>query len=198
MNCGVVGFYLLFSLCSTFGLAEQPTVRRDTQLPVLLRQDTRTATAKPGSSLQFVTTAGVLIGNGIVVPRGARVLGRIEEVKSGSSSVGALLRISLRRLEWDGGSAPLNAVVANVEPSDAEDNPVWRHLHRAVIGRRTMLEHIAVRSHVGRKAFVEFASSRDNFTLHRGVRLALWQVDPETDPVMLFKNPVLEVQSATK
>jgi len=157
-----------------------------------------TATAKPGAALDFETTAGVLIGDGIVVPRGARVLGRVEAVQSASSSAGALLRVSLHRLEWDGGSAPLNAVVTNVEPSDAEDNPVWRHLHRAVIGRRTMLEHIAVRSHIGRQAFVEFASNRDNFTLHRGVRLALWQVDPETDPAVFVKNPVLEVQSATK
>jgi hypothetical protein len=197
MRIGGVGFWCVL-ICSTFTLADQVTVKRDTQLLVQLRTAMATATAKPGAALEFQTTAGVLIGSGIVVPRGSRVFGKVEEVRSGSSAAGAVLRVSLDRLEWDGGSTALNAVVIGVEPSDAEDNPVWRHLHRAVIGRRTMLEHIAVRSHVGRKAFVEFASNRDNFTLHRGVRLALWQVDPETDPVIFVKNPVLEVQSATK
>ncbi|HVO63666.1 MAG TPA: hypothetical protein VMT53_22275 [Terriglobales bacterium] len=197
MKCGVVGLCLL-SLCATSGLAEQPTVRRDTQLPVLLRQDTRTATAKPGSSLQFVTTAGVLIGNGIVVPRGARVLGRVEEVRSGSASAGAVLRISLHRLEWDGGSTALNAVVVGVEPSDADDNFLWRHLHRAVRGRPTMLEHISVRSHILPEPFVDFESDRGNFTLRRGVRLVLLHIDPERDPIMSARSSVFEVRSTAK
>jgi len=197
MRMGGVGI-LCVLMCSAFVLADQMTVIGDTQLSVQLRTAMATATAKPGAALEFQTTAGVLIGKGIVVPRGARVLGRVEGVQNGSSDAGAVLRISLQRLEWDGGSAPLNAVVIGVEPSDSDDNPVWRHLHRAVMGRRTMLEHIAVRSHVGRNAFVDFESERGDFTLHRGVRLALWQVDPETNPVMFVKNPVLEVRSATK
>jgi hypothetical protein len=188
----------LLLLCSAFSVAEQPMVRRDTQFPVQLRSETATATAKPGAALEFLTTESVLIGNGVVVPRGAQIFGRVEEVRSGSLAAGGRLRVSIDTLQWNRWSAPLNAVVVGVEPSDADDNPVWRHLHRAVRGRRTMLEHIGVRSHVGRKAFVDFESDRGNFTLRRGVRLVLWQVDPERDPVMFAKNPVLEVRSPAK
>ena|SRR5271166_3383790 len=135
-------------ICSAFSLADQVAVKRDTQLPVQLCTAMATATAKPGAALEFQTTAGVLIGNGIVVPRGSRILGKVEDVRSGSSAAGAVLRVSLHQLEWNGGSTPLNAVVIGVEPSDADDNPFWRHLHRAVKGRPTMLEHISVRSHI--------------------------------------------------
>ncbi len=193
-----VGILCVF-LCAAFSLAEQPTVKRDTQFPVQLRQDTPTATAKPGSALEFVTTAGVLIGNGIVVPRGSRVLGKVEEVRSRSSAAGAVLRVSLHRLEWDGGgSTPLNAVVIGVEPSDADDNPLWRHLHRAVKGRPTMLEHISVRSHIVPEPFVDFGCDRGDFILRRGVRLVLLQIDPERAPVMFARSPVLEVRSPAK
>jgi hypothetical protein len=185
-------------LCSSFGLAEQPTVHRDTQLPVQLRSETKSATARPGTALEFVTTESVLIGNGVVVPRGAQVVGHVEEVRSGFSAAGPALRISIDTLQWDRWSAPLNAVVIGVEPSDAEDNPVWRHLHRAVRGRRTMLEDVAVRSHIGAKAAVEFTSHRGEFTLRRGVRLVLWQVDPERVPLTFAKTPILEVRSPAK
>ena len=163
-----------------------------------VRTAVTTATAKPGAPLEFETTAGVLIGNGIVVPKGAQVLGHVEQVRSGSATSGASLRISVNRLQWDGGSAPLNAVVMGLEPSDAGDNPLWRHLHRAVRGRISMLEHIGVQSHLGRNAFVEFDSNRGNFTLRLVVRFVLWQIDPERNPVMFAKNPVLQVRSAAK
>jgi hypothetical protein len=194
MNRGGVGLCLLF-LCPTLALAEQPTVRRDTQFPVQLRQDTLTATAKPGSALEFETTASVLIGNGIVVPRGAQVRGLVEQVRSGPSAAGAALRISFDNLRWDGGSAQLNAVVMGVEPSDTEANPVWRHLRRAVRGRPTMLEHIGVRSHFGPPAFVDFESGRGDVTLRRGIRLVLLHIDPERIPLMFTGSPVLQIRS---
>ena len=197
MHVGWGMLYFLF-LCLVLSVTEQPTVKHDTQFPVQVRSELATATATRGTAVDFEPTQSVLSGDGVVVPRGARVLGHVEEVRSGSSAAGAVLRISIDHLQWDRWSAALNAVVVGVEPSDADDNPVWRHLHRAVMGRRTMLEHIAVRSHVGRKAFVDFESNRGDFTLRRGVRLALLQVDPESDPMMFTRNPVLEVRSSTR
>jgi ribosomal protein L14 len=194
---GVGNLCILF-LCSAFSLAEQPTVKRDTQLPVQLRTAMATATAKPGAALEFQTTAGVLIGNGIVVPRGSRVLGTVEDVRSESSTAAAVLRVSLYRLEWDGGSTPLNAVVIGVEPSDVDDNPIWRHLHRAVKGRPTMLEHISVQSHIVPEPFVDFECDRGDFVLRRGVRLVLLQIDPQRAPAMFARSPILEVRSPAK
>jgi hypothetical protein len=191
-------YLFVFIVCSSFGWAQQPTVNRDTQIPVQLLTAIVTTKVSPGEELEFQTTAGVLIGNGIVVPRGARVLGHVEQVRSGSAAKNAALRISIDRLDWHRWSAPLNAVVVSVEPSDAEDNPIWRHLHRAVVGRRTMLEHIAVRSHLSRQAFVDFESDRGDFTVRQGVRLVLWQIDAERDPVKYARNPILEVRSADK
>ncbi|HVN20750.1 MAG TPA: hypothetical protein VMU05_18325 [Dongiaceae bacterium] len=165
---------------------------------MLLRTAIGTATATLGATLQFQTTEGVLIGNGIVIPRGARVLGTVEEVQSASSLARAVLRVSLHRLEWDGGSTALNAIVIGVEPSDADDNPFWRHLHRAIRGRPTMLEHISVRSHITPAPFVDFESARGDFILRSGVRLVLLQIDPERAPSMFAKSPILEVRSSPK
>lgn len=193
---GVVISSLLIVI-STMAVAQQAMVRHDTQFPVELRTETALSAAKPGTSLEFVTTEAVLIGHGIVVPKGAKVLGRVEEVQVGAADKLSSLRISFYALDWEHGSAPLNAVVMEVEPSDSEANPVWRHLRRAARGRPTMLEHVAVRSHVGREAYVDFESN-GNFVLRHGVRFVLWQIDPEREPMMFARNPVLEVSSALK
>lgn len=197
MNCRrllVSGLVFAFSVLAG---AEQPTVRRDTQIPVELVTETSSVTAKPGQALHFVTTEAVLIGNNVVIPRGATVLGRLESVQSGLAASPSVLRVSIGGIEWDRGSAVLNAVVLGVESSDTETNPVWRHFHRAVAGRPTMLNDIAIRSHVGRNASVEFESNHD-FILRRGVRLLLWHIDPEHEPVMFARNPILEVRSTGK
>jgi hypothetical protein len=198
MNCRRTLFLELVLVVSAFAGAEQPTVRQNTQIPVELISETSSATAKQGQALTFVTTEAVLIGHNIVIPRGAKVLGQMESVQSGLATSRSVLQISIRRIEWDGGSAALNAVVLGVESSDTDVNPVWRHFHRAVAGRPTMLNNIAIRSHVGRQASVEFESDRGDFVLRPGVRLLLWQIDPEQDPVMFARNPILEVRSTSK
>lgn len=197
MNARRLALFLII-LISVFAVAEQPTVRRDTQFPAELQSEVNTATAQPGQAVVFVTTQGVLIGNNVVVPRGAKIYGSIESVRRGVAGAGAAMQLSIDRVEWDGRSAQLNAVVMDVEPSDGDSNRVWRHLRRAVAGEPTMLDHIAVRSHIARTAFVEFASDHGDFLLRPGVCLVLWHIDPSRDPVMLARNPVLEVRSATK
>ena len=61
-----------------------------------------------------------------------------------------------------------------------------------------MQEHISVRSHIVPEAFVDFESDRGDFILRRGVPLVLLHIDPERDPLMFARSPVLQVRPPAK
>jgi hypothetical protein len=146
----------------------------------------------------FRTTEGVLIGNNIVLPRSTEVVGTITEVQHGRpEALECLLVIRFGAVRWAEGEASLNAVVSSVEVTSQSEKSFFRHIHN-LFSRPTMLEHINVYAHVERNAFTEFRSADPEFVLRPGIRLVLRQIDPDREPEMMVKNPVLDVNRTWK
>ena len=104
----------LAALAAPLLVAQETIVRRDTLFPVELRTTVKTDSVKIGSTVEFRTNEAVLIGNNIVVPDDAKILGTVEVIRRDSvDSPRSLVRIRLGTLYWKNGSAKLNAVVAS-------------------------------------------------------------------------------------
>ncbi len=169
------------------------SVRKDTHFPVILEAEVSTASAKIGDTVKFRTSEGVLIGNNVVVPRGAQILGTVDEVKRNAPNVPrSVLVIRLHTVRWPEGYASLNAVVLSVESITQSENVLFREI-RTLFSRPTLLEHIHVYAHIQRDAYTEFSSDTPELVLRRGIRLELWHLDPEHVPEMMVQNPVLNV-----
>jgi hypothetical protein len=172
---------LRFSLCAAFAVSsiafaqELPSIKQDTTFPVELRQTIHSNSAKIGDPVEFRTLEAVLIGNGIVVPADALLLGKVEEVQTRTSSYpDSLLGIRIHTLRWQKGELPLNAVVSKVYFVRAG------YLNDASLGLKpTFLEGIQIVAHVSDVAFTEFSSRKKDVVLRKGVMLLLRQISPE-------------------
>lgn len=187
-------------LVCTLGLmaADIPVVRKDTHFPVVLQKEISTKTAKVGDVVTFRTAEGVLIGHNIVVPRGADVLGTIDEIKRDAvNSPHTVLVIRFRAVRWPEGKIDLNAVVASVESITQSEGAFVRFVH-TLFSRPTLLEHVHVYAHIQQDAFTEFTSDDPEFALRPGIRLVLWHLDPDHEPEMMVRNPVLNVNRIGK
>jgi hypothetical protein len=139
-----------------------------------------------------------LIGNSVVLPKGAEVVATITEVQhSGPGTPESLLLIRAGTVRWAEGAASLNAVVSSVEVTSQSEKSFFRHIHN-LFSRPTMLERINVYAHVERSAFTEFTSAEPEFVLRPGIRLVLRQIDPDREPEMMVKNPVIDVNRTWK
>ncbi len=174
-------------------VAQQASVRTDTQIPVELGTTIKTQSAKVGDRIKFRTTEAVLIGNNIVVPQDATITGRIEKVLSDAEdSPHSVVRISIDHLQWKNGQAPLNAVVFGIEPTAAEE--ILRMPRRRSLRELpNFLKDIRIRAHLGRSADTEFYSNQSNFTLQSGLYFLLRQIDPDHDPAMMGKDHTINV-----
>ncbi len=185
-------FVVLLAIPSTLA-AQQVTVRRDTQFPVELRTSVKTDSAKVGNTVEFRTTEAVLIGNNIVVPRDARIVGHIEQVRSGAAgSPRSLFRLRIDTLKWKNSDAALNGIVSAVEPAPAEEIVMHRR-RRPFFEPPDFLKGIHIRAHVRRYAFTEFFSDQKNFVLRSGIMLVLRQIDPDHEPAMAGQEPIVDV-----
>jgi hypothetical protein len=117
----------------------------------------------------------VLIGNGLVVPDGASLIGQVEEVKSRSeSSPESSVSLRIEKLRWGRNSLPLNLVVSSVFFAPAA------YLNDSRPGPKlTFLEGIQIVAHLSDVAFTEFSSSKKEVVLRKGVLLLFRQVDPD-------------------
>ena len=198
MKCVATLVLVHLTLTANVLAANRPTVRRDTYFPVILQTKVNTENAQVGDEVILLTTEGVLIGNNVVVPKGAEVVGAIDEVQqSGRDTPDSTLVIRFRSVRWREGEANLNAVVASVEVTTQSEKLIFRHIHN-LFSRPTMLEQVEVYAHVERKAFTEFRSRGPHFVLRPGIRLVLRQIDPDREHDTMVKNLVLDVNQSWK
>jgi hypothetical protein len=190
---------LLALVCSISLVAgDAAVVRRDTYFPVVLQTVVSTETAKAGDPVTFRTTQGVLIGNNIVVPSGAEVLGAIDEVQwNRATSPRSVLVIRFYAVRWPDGRADLNAVVSGVEKATPNEKSFLRPI-RNLFSRPTLLEHINIYAHIQRSAFTEFTSDQAQFALRPGIRVVLRHLEPDREPSLMVQNMVLDVNRGWK
>ncbi len=154
---------------------ELPAIKQDCTFPAELRHTIHSNSAKVGDPVEFRTVEAVLIGNGVVVPDGASLLGQIVKVMSRSgSSPEAGVSVRIDKLQWGSHSIPLNLVVSKVFYARSgfvnEPGPG---------AKPTFLEGIEIVAHMSEVAFTEFSSSRKDVVLRNGILLLFRQVDPE-------------------
>jgi hypothetical protein len=191
---------ILFALACRISLTAGDTtvVRRDTYFPVVLQTVISTETAKAGDQVIFRTTQGVLIGNNIVVPSGAEVMGTIDEVQwNRANGPRSVLVIRFHAVRWPDGRVGLNAVVSGVEKATPYEKSFLRPI-KNVFSRPTLLEHINIYAHIQRSAFTEFTSDQARFALRPGIRLVLRHLEPDREPSLMVKNMVLDVNRGWK
>jgi hypothetical protein len=183
----------LAALAAPLLVAQETIVRRDTLFPVELRTTVKTDSVKIGSTVEFRTNEAVLIGNNIVVPDDAKILGTVEVIRRDSvDSPRSLVRIRLGTLYWKNGSAKLNAVVASVEASPAEQMLMTRH-RRNPVQPPSFLRGIRILAHMRKDAYTDFQSEEKDFVLRSGITFLLRQLDPDRDPEMMSNEPLLDV-----
>jgi hypothetical protein len=185
-------FIVLVALASTL-LAQEAVVRRDTQFPVELKKSIKTRSAKVGDKVEFRLNEAVLIGNGVVVPEGAKMFARVEAVQNDApdephSSMG----IRIDRLEWKKGTARLNGIIMSVEPTPAQSMIISRR-HHPPLRIPSFMQHIRIKSHIQREAYSEFISKEKDFALHSGVMFIVRQIDPDRDPARAGKDSTVDV-----
>jgi len=172
--------------------ADIPSVRRDTQFPVELQTGINTGTAQEGDRVLLRTTQGVLIGNNVVVPRGAEVFGSIDNLVRDPECRCSSLVLRFREIQWPGGHVKINAIVSAVESTNQKQSLIIRHVEN-LFSQKTELEHVSVYAHVRRDAFTEFSSDQLQFVMRPGIRLVLRHLDPDRDPQTMVNNLVLTV-----
>jgi hypothetical protein len=150
------------------------TVPADTRFPVELHETVRASHAKVGDPIMLRTIEPVLIGNGVVVPEGAELLGEIAFVRSDRTEAPASwVRLRVYALRWKAGRARINAVVDTiyyVRSSYSERLPGRERL--------TFLEGIHVDPHLFRNASTDFFSDSKEVVLHAGILLQMRQIVP--------------------
>ncbi len=171
-----VTFVALGLTLPTFA-GDKPSVRRDTEFPVEVHTGLKSGSVRVGDTIEFRTAEAVLIGNGVVVPRNATILGTVTEVRSrNADGPRALIRIRIHTLRWKSGEASLNAMVSAVRHVRFSDpNISFPQLP-------TFMEGIRIVSHLRHEAVTDFFSDQRNFTIRSGVGLMLRQIDPEAFP----------------
>jgi len=175
-------FLLPLVLVSLAMSGTDAAVRRDTQFPVQVRHTVKADSAKVGDPVEFRTDEAVLIGNNVVIPEDATILGTIIKVERRSrDSRQSLIRIRIHTLRWKTGEAALNAMVSSIRRPYASATD-W-HFH----DMPTFVEGIRVTSYQRRDAYTDFSSDQKNVTLRAGVALMLRQIDPEAYPDRDFK-----------
>ncbi len=167
-------FAISVLLCTSqlFAFENPITVLRDTEIQVRVQHGVAAKNAKVGDRIMFLTDNPVLIGNEVVVPANAEVLGTITAVQKRSrASRRSLIQIRIHTLRWKDRQANLNAVIAGVLRGHPEANwDPW--------DKRTFLEGIRIAYHPDADASTDFWSDHNDVKIRGGVELILRQVDP--------------------
>lgn len=153
------------------------TVPADTRFPVELRQTIRASRAVVGDPVEFRTIEPTLIGNGVVVPEGAELLGEVAFVRSDRAATPpSWVRLRVNELRWKTGHARINTVVDTIYYVRSSYVDTLRR------GKRmTFLEGIHVDPHLFRNASTDFFSDGKEVVLHGGILLQLRNFVPEDD-----------------
>ncbi len=153
------------------------SVAPDTRFPVELRQTLRATQARVGDPVKFRTLEPILIGNGIVVPQNASLLGEVVYVRSDpNASPRSWLRIRVNGLRWKTGQASINAVVDAIY---YVRSAYIDTLHRRM--KATFLEGITVDPHLFRNASTDFFSDSKEVVLRSGILLQMRHIVPRED-----------------
>ncbi len=155
-------------------------VKPDTRFPVALRQTVRASRSKVGSAVEFRTLEPILIGNGIVVPENATLLGEVAFVRSDPfATPPSWIRIVVSGLRWKTGTASLNCIVDSVYYARST------YFGGPYSGPRpTFVEGIHIQSHLFRHASTDFFSDSKEVVLRRGIQLEMRHIvsaDNEVD-----------------
>ncbi|MGE5113705.1 MAG: hypothetical protein ACM3JB_22810 [Acidobacteriaceae bacterium] len=174
---------LLFLFLGT-GIAlgqEFYTVRSDTTFPVELQHTIRASRAKAGDLVEFRTLEPVLIGNGIVIPENATLVGIVAFSRDASKAEPrSLLRIRVQGLRWKNGQARINAVVGSVYYARSS------YVVKMNNGPKpTFLEGIHIVPHLMWQASTDFYADDKEVVLHAGILLQMRHVVVDQIPVSL-------------
>jgi hypothetical protein len=166
---------VVFVVVANAAAQDLPAIKPDTTFPAELRHTIHSSSVKVGDPVEFRTVEAVLIGNGVVVPDGASLLGEIDKVQPRSvSSSEASVSVRINKLQWGNHSIPLNLVVSKVFYARAG------YVNEPRPGvKPTFLEGIQIVAHLSDVAFTEFSSSKKEVVLRNGVLLLFRQIDPE-------------------
>jgi hypothetical protein len=152
-------------------------VRHNTEFPVEVHGTIKSASARVGDTVEFRTEIPVLIGNKIVVPNNATILGTVTEVRHGEHDwPRSLIRIRIHTLRWKDQQIHLNAMVTSIRRV--------RHMTAvATFGSMpTFLEGVRVVSHLQHNASTEFVSDQKDVVIRSGVSFMIRQIDPDAYP----------------
>jgi hypothetical protein len=169
-------------------------VPADTRFPVELHQTIRASHAKVLDPVEFRTIEPTLIGNGVVVPEGAELLGEIAFVRSDRAATPpSWVRVRVYALRWETGRAHINGVVDAIYyvRSSYVDT-----LHRRE--RVTFLEGIHVDPHLFRNASTDFFSDGKEVILHNGILLQLRHIVPEDDTMQTLSASTSGAEAVKK
>ena len=104
-------FVVLVILASTNLVAEQPpntsASQNHVELPVTLQQKVIAGVTPVGTAIKAKLAIATLV-NGIVIPQGATLFGKIEESVKKTEDAVSRLRIKIESASWKKGSAPVN------------------------------------------------------------------------------------------
>jgi hypothetical protein len=164
-----------FLFCGVAVGQEFFTVLPDTRFPVVLHGTIRASQAKVGDPVEFRTIEPVLIGNGIVVPENAEILGTVVFVRTDPNATpSSWVRIRVQELWWKTGQASLNAVVDGVHFVRSSYFATFHHQPAT-----TFLEGTHVEPHLFRNASTDFFSDSKPVVLHNGIILEIRHVVPK-------------------
>ncbi|HEY4960159.1 MAG TPA: hypothetical protein VFC15_13515 [Candidatus Limnocylindrales bacterium] len=103
-------------LAVAIGQAQQETSVTPTvaglSIPAELTTTVRAENAHRGDSVEFRTLEAVLIANGLVIPKNAKLLGRIVGAASREGDKPSWLVLLVERAEWKQQTVPLHAFIA--------------------------------------------------------------------------------------
>lgn len=164
----------LLNLATVF--AQEVTVRSDTTFPVELRHTIRASSAKAGDPVELRLLEPVLIGDGIVVPANASLLGDVVFARSGEvDTPHSMLRIRVQTLRWPRGEVRLNAVVGGIYFARSS------YVFKSPGPKTTFLEGITIAANLFPNASTDFSSDRKEVVLRGGILLLMRHIVSEDE-----------------
>ena len=140
-----------------------------------------------GSPVEFRLLTPVLVGNGLVVPEEATLIGHVVQIATPTDhNPSSSLSVSVHTIRWGKNELPINAVVSQLYFVRSS------YIAGGSAPRATFLEGIQIVSHLAAEANTEFSSTKKEVVLRSGILLLLRQIDPnDYGTVFRYQNPQL-------
>lgn len=150
-------------------------------------------TAKPGDSVVVQTRSSAKTADGIEIPKGSKLMGRVLGVRASGAGENSQVVLQFDHLELKGGqSVPVHSQIQSISPTRARHRPAtpprWRAAHRQPPPpARTRMAPLEARRVARRKARAEKPGPLRQQTAHR-LREPSWP-EQETSPFAPHRFP---------